>query len=85
MTSHHSGRSIFKHRRSFATALRGFGPLGIFAILVILAGNFLVVPLSAVLVLVRARLSRTPWRFFPLTSWKCLQNPRHDRIFDVEN
>jgi membrane protease YdiL (CAAX protease family) len=42
-------------------ALRGFGPLGIFAILVILASNF-VAPLSAVLVLVWAWLSRTPWR-----------------------
>jgi membrane protease YdiL (CAAX protease family) len=45
-----------------AARLRGFGPLGILAILVILAGNFLVAPLSAVLVLVWARLSRTPWR-----------------------
>lgn len=55
-----------------AAALRGFGPLGIFAILVILLGNFQVpsgktefpvfVPLSALLVLVWARLSRTPWR-----------------------
>src|SRR5215510_11955967 len=46
----------------FARALRGFGPLGILAIIVILAGNFVVAPLSAVLVLVWARLSRTPWR-----------------------
>lgn len=46
----------------FAAGLRGFGPLGIFAILVILAGNMVVVPLSAVLVLVWARRSRTPWR-----------------------
>ena len=45
-----------------AARLRGFGPLGILAILVILAGNFLVAPLSAILVLVWARLSRTPWR-----------------------
>ncbi|MEY2489357.1 MAG: protease family protein [Verrucomicrobiota bacterium] len=45
-----------------AAALRGFGPLGILAILVILAGNFLFTPLSAILVLVWARLSRTPWR-----------------------
>ena len=43
-------------------ALRGFGPLGILAILIILAGNFLVAPLSAILVLVWVRLSRTPWR-----------------------
>jgi membrane protease YdiL (CAAX protease family) len=45
-----------------AAALRGFGPLGILSILVILAGNFVVAPVSAVLVLVWARLSRTPWR-----------------------
>lgn len=46
----------------FARKLRGFGPLGIFAILVILAGNALVPPMSAVLALVWARQSRTPWR-----------------------
>jgi hypothetical protein len=45
-----------------AARLRGFGPLGILAILVILAGNALVVPLSAVLVLVWRRWSHTPWR-----------------------
>jgi uncharacterized protein len=45
-----------------AAHLQGFGPLGILAILIILAGNFLVAPLSAILVLVWARLSRTPWR-----------------------
>jgi membrane protease YdiL (CAAX protease family) len=45
-----------------AARLRGFGPLGILAILVILAGNFVVAPVSALLVLGWARLSRTPWR-----------------------
>jgi membrane protease YdiL (CAAX protease family) len=45
-----------------AHALRGFGPLGIVAILVILAGNSIVAPLSGILVLVWAKLSRTPWR-----------------------
>jgi uncharacterized protein len=45
-----------------AVALRGFGPLGILAILLILAGNLLIVPLSAILVLVWARLSLTSWR-----------------------
>ena len=45
-----------------AAALRGFGPLGILAILIILAGNFLVAPLSAIFVLVWVQLSRTPWR-----------------------
>lgn len=46
----------------FAEGLRGFGPLGILAVLVIFAGNFIFAPLSAVLVLVWANLSRTPWR-----------------------
>ncbi len=45
-----------------AAALRGFGPLGILAMLVILAGNLVVVPLSAILVLVWAHYSRTPLR-----------------------
>ena len=45
----------------FAARLRGFGPLGILAILIILAGNGLFTPLSAILVLVWAWLSRTPW------------------------
>ena len=44
-----------------AAALRGFGPLGIFAILLILSGNFLFSPLSAVFALVWVWLSRTPW------------------------
>lgn len=47
---------------TFAEQLRGFGPLGIVAIAVILAGNAIVLPLSAVLVLVWVRLSHTPWR-----------------------
>jgi membrane protease YdiL (CAAX protease family) len=46
----------------YAAALRGFGPLGIVAILLILLGNFLFPPLSAILVLVWARWSNTPWR-----------------------
>lgn len=46
----------------FAVALRGFGPVGILAILIILAGNFVISPLSAILVLIWKRLSHTPWR-----------------------
>lgn len=46
----------------FAAQLRGFGPLGILSILIILAGNFLFVPLSAILVLGWRSLSHTPWR-----------------------
>jgi membrane protease YdiL (CAAX protease family) len=45
-----------------ARRLRGFGPLGILAIVLVLAGNFLFLPLSAILVLAWARLSDTPWR-----------------------
>lgn len=46
----------------FAAGLRGFGLLGILAILVILTGNMVFIPLSAVLVLLWAWWSRTPWR-----------------------
>lgn len=46
-----------------AAGLRGFGPLGLLAILVILlVGNHPFVPLGAILVLVWAWRSRTPWR-----------------------
>jgi uncharacterized protein len=45
-----------------AARLRGFGPLGILAMLGILAGNLIVAPLSALLVLAWAHRSRTPWR-----------------------
>jgi membrane protease YdiL (CAAX protease family) len=45
-----------------ARRLRGFGPLGLLAIILILAGNFLFSPISAILVLVWVQLSRTPWR-----------------------
>ena len=55
-----------------ALRLRGFGPVGLLAIVVILAGNLLVAPLSAVLVLAWAWRSRTPWReigYVQPTSW----------------
>jgi len=45
-----------------AAQLRGFGPVGLLALSIIVASNFLAVPLSAVLVLVWAHLSQTPWR-----------------------
>src|SRR5216683_782036 len=54
-----------RHPRSddpIAASLRGFGPLGLFAILVIFFGNVLFLPASALLVLLWVRLSRTPWR-----------------------
>ena len=51
----------------FASALRGFGPLGVIAILLILltgnvfVGAMIVIPVGAALVLVWRALSRTPW------------------------
>src|SRR6058998_4083269 len=42
-------------------SLRGFGPLGLAAIALILAGNLLFLPLSALLVLAWAQASGTPW------------------------
>jgi membrane protease YdiL (CAAX protease family) len=44
-----------------AVALRGFGPLGIIAVVVIVASQLLA-PLEAVLVLIWAKRSRTPWQ-----------------------
>ena len=46
----------------FAARLRGFGPVGILSAVIIIAGNFLLAPLSALLALIWAWLSRTPWR-----------------------
>jgi len=54
--------------------LRGFGPAGLFAWLVILLGNALFIPLTAILVLVWARWSETPWRELgfvrPRSGWR---------------
>jgi membrane protease YdiL (CAAX protease family) len=44
-----------------AAELRGFGPVGILAILVIFAGNLLAIPLGGLLVLLWAWRSHTPW------------------------
>ena len=55
-----------------ARELRGFGLIGIAAIAVILAGNFVLAPLSAFLALLWVYLSRTPWReigYVPPKSW----------------
>ena len=46
----------------FAARLRGFGLPGIVAMLIVLGGNMLFVPLSGMLVLVWAWISKTPWR-----------------------
>ena len=50
-----------------AAELRGFGPLGILAILVVLVAGIIMlgpiaVPLGGILVLVWARVTNTPWR-----------------------
>ena len=46
-----------------ARELRGFGPLGIAAaLLILIIGNAYFVPVAGLLVLLWARLSRTPWR-----------------------
>jgi uncharacterized protein len=47
---------------TFAKRLRGFGPIGIVAIIIVLAGSFFVTLLGALLVLVWVWLSDTPWR-----------------------
>ena len=55
-----------------AAALRRFGPIGILAIVLILLGNLIVPPLSAVLVLVWVALSQTPWSdiaYTPPRNW----------------
>ena len=55
-----------------AAALRGFGPVGLIAIVAIIAGNALFVPLSAILIVLWAALSRTPFRdigYVRPTSW----------------
>jgi hypothetical protein len=46
----------------FAAQLRGFGPVGMLAILAILAVDVFASPLAALLVLAWAWRSRTPWR-----------------------
>lgn len=57
-----SENSLLPPEERLAAPLRGFGPLGILAILIILGGNYLFTPLSAILALVWAWFSRTPWR-----------------------
>lgn len=55
-----------------AARLRGFGPLGLLAMVVIVAGALVFTPLGAALVLAWAWRSRTPWReigFVRPSSW----------------
>ena len=56
-----SDRSIQSSADNFAAKLRGFGPIGILWILAILLGNLIILPLSAVLILVWVWRSHTPW------------------------
>ena len=51
-----------RHDDAFARALRGFGPVGLAAFLIIYFGNAIVQPLTALLVLVWAWRSGTSWR-----------------------
>ena len=55
-------RAFPSQEDTLAARLRGFGPLGLLSFFVILLGNVLLIGTSGVLVLVWARLSRTPWR-----------------------
>ena len=54
--------SLAQANDKFAVRLRGFGPIGILAILIVLGGNFIMLPLSAILVLIWVKISDTPWR-----------------------
>jgi membrane protease YdiL (CAAX protease family) len=47
---------------TFAAKLRGFGLIGIVAIVIILCSLLVAPPVGALLVLIWARVSRTPWR-----------------------
>lgn len=62
LTVEASNQSAPARASRLAAALRGFGPVGLIAIVIILSGNALVAPLSALLVIVWAHLSRTPWQ-----------------------
>jgi CAAX protease family protein len=59
---HHSVTRTLCSGNGIASALRAFGPPGIIAIAVIVAGSLVMTALGAVLVLAWARWSRTPWR-----------------------
>jgi membrane protease YdiL (CAAX protease family) len=59
MTTPHSSHAPHD---DFADKLRGFGPIGILSIIIVLAGNFLFTPLSALLVIAWAWRSNTPWK-----------------------
>ena len=67
-----SVQSVSKPDGTLAARLRGFGPIGLLAILIIFLGNLILVPVSALLVLLWRHLSKTPWRaigFVQPRSW----------------
>src|SRR5438105_632927 len=63
-----AGQGALPESDGLASDLRAFGPIGILAIFVILftgnvrVGNMVVLPIGAILVLVWAWRSHTPWR-----------------------
>jgi uncharacterized protein len=54
--------SALLERDELAARLRGFGPVGLLAIVVIVAADLVFKPFSALMVLTWASRSRTPWR-----------------------
>lgn len=56
-----AGSALSPEADDTAAQLRGFGPVGLAAIVVILAGAVIGPPMSAALILIWARLSKTPW------------------------
>lgn len=53
---------VLSKENQIARHLRGFGFLGLTAMLIIYGGNLLFIGLSGILVLLWARISETPWR-----------------------
>jgi len=49
-------------RVRFPERLRGFGPIGIIAFLIVFAGALVFMPIAAAVILLWAWLSKTPWR-----------------------
>jgi hypothetical protein len=56
-----AGDAIPIRPEGLSEALRGFGPAGLLALLAIFSADVIVKPASAILVLLWARWSRTPW------------------------
>ena len=54
----------------FRDSLRGLGPFGTIAFLIVTAGAFVFMPIAAALILIWAWISRTPWREIGLAAPK---------------